>query len=281
MITTNILERQEIELTPQQQKLLVSGWGEETLSSATVESIVYLSSGIKVRGYLAYPANRLPGVKFPCVLWNRGGYKKSGFIDRFTARGIFGLMASWGYVVLATMYRGSVEGEADDALGWGAVDDVISIMDVANELPFADTTQWGIEGWSRGGFTSLNVLRKKPVFKAAIFSGAICDLYKDFSSRDFFAGELKKEYPDDNTIINGLSPMHCISELPKETNYLFLHGSKDKTVPPAHSIELASAMLTEGFNLRLCVLEGGDHFLRTHRKETESLRKLWFEKYLR
>lgn len=260
--------------------MLVSGWGLETLQSTKVESLVYNSSGIKVKGYLAYPAGGKPDTAYPCMLWNRGGYKNSGFIDTFTSRGIFGQLASWGYVVLATMYRGSVEGESEDMLGWSAVDDVLAIMDVANELPFADTSRWGIEGWSRGGFTSLNVLRKKPVFRAAIFSGAICDLHKDFSSRDFFAGELKKEYPANVRAVEELSPMLAINQLPKETNYLFLHGAKDATVPPAHSIDMASAMLSEGFNLRLCVLEGGDHFLRNHREETARLRRMWLEKYL-
>jgi hypothetical protein len=29
------------------------------------------------------------------------------------------------------------------------------------------------------------------------------------------------------------------------------------------------------------MLEGGDHFLKSHRKEVDEMRKAWFEKYLK
>lgn len=43
--------------------------------------------------------------KLPCIIWNRGGTKERGLIDNFTAKGMFGQLASWGFVVFASMYR--------------------------------------------------------------------------------------------------------------------------------------------------------------------------------
>ena len=35
------------------------------------------------------------------------------------------------------------------------------------------------------------------------------------------------------------------------------------------------------YQYRLVILEGGDHFLKNHRKEVDMQRRLWFDKYLK
>ncbi len=54
----------------------------------------------------------------------------------------------------------------------------------------------------------------------------------------------------------------------------------DDMVPVQQSIDLARKFSDEGKNYRLVIFEGGDHFLKSHRKEVDQLRKSWFEKYL-
>src|SRR3990172_5538156 len=95
-----ILEREVIELNNSQKRMIESGWGADIMSSTVVEKITYLSDGLKVKGYIAYPVNQ--SKKYPCIIWNRGGIANKGAIDSFTARGLFGQIASWGYVVLAS-----------------------------------------------------------------------------------------------------------------------------------------------------------------------------------
>jgi dipeptidyl aminopeptidase/acylaminoacyl peptidase len=278
-MATIILEREEIKLSTQQERMLISGWGQQVYKETTVEAITYQSGKYPVRAYLAFPSRIPEGTKLPCILWNRGGYRQNGLIDTFTARGIFGQLASWGYVVLASMYRGSIPGNGEDDLADGAVEDIISVMAVADELPFADTSRWAMEGWSRGGFMALNVLRQKPVFRAVILSGAICDLNLGFENSAYFAEEILRKSGDPG-IIDKLSPLQNADELPADTNYLIIHGANDRTVPPGHSINLAAALLARGCNLRLSILDGGDHFLRAQRKETERLRYAWLKKYM-
>jgi len=143
-----IIHREKINLNDSQRKMVISGWGEDTFSGSVVEKITYLSDGLKINGYLAYPADK---GKYPCIIWNRGGIGESGVIDVFNARGIYGQIASWGYCVFASHYRGNYGSEGSDEFGGNDVNDVINIIPAAEEVESANTGIWGIEGWSRGG----------------------------------------------------------------------------------------------------------------------------------
>ncbi|NWF88105.1 MAG: hypothetical protein HXY50_01445, partial [Ignavibacteriaceae bacterium] len=96
-MSNKILERHNIHLSDTHSKMIISGWGEEAYENSTVERITYLSEGLKVKGYIAYPKN--DSKKYPCIIWCRGGIGNNGAIDTFTARGIYGQLASWGYCV--------------------------------------------------------------------------------------------------------------------------------------------------------------------------------------
>ena len=50
-----IIERKRVELGDTQNKMIKSGWGEDSLNNSVVEKMTYSSDGLKVKGYLAYP----------------------------------------------------------------------------------------------------------------------------------------------------------------------------------------------------------------------------------
>ena len=62
---------------------------------------------------------------------------------------------------------------------------------------------------------------------------------------------------------------------------LLLHGNADERVLPHDSIDLSYKLLKYNIPFRLVMLEGGDHFLKSHRKEADEMRRAWFEKYLK
>ncbi len=176
-----IIERNKIELTDSQNSMINSGWGEGIIKNTIVEKITYLSDGLKVKGYVAYPGDT--SKKYPCIIWNRGGIGNRGVIDSFTARGLFGQLASWGYVVFASQYRGNDGGEGKDEFGGDDLNDVLNLTPLAKEFEFADDDRWGIEGWSRGGMMTYLALTKNnhpayPAanFKCAIITGGIANL---------------------------------------------------------------------------------------------------------
>ncbi|MFA6599157.1 MAG: prolyl oligopeptidase family serine peptidase [Ignavibacteriaceae bacterium] len=280
-MTSKIIERIEIPLTAQQEKMLTSGWGKDAIERANVEKIIYLSDGLRIEGYLAYPKQQKENEKFPCIIWNRGGAGAHGMIDSFAARGMFGQLASWGYVVFASMYRGSLEGK--DEIGGGDVNDALALLSLAEEIPFADTSKWGIEGWSRGGLMTYLILQQTPIFKCAIFVGAISDVRMPAKNTPAMVELFKHAFPKDifDTEMNKRSALEHVDQFAKETNYLLIHGGGDDIISPLQSIEMAKKLSEKEINYRLVILEQGTHYLRNHRKEVAALRKHWYEKYLK
>lgn len=286
-----IHEREAIVLNLTQNKMIASGWGQEVLDNTVTEKITYLSDSLKVRGYISSPVDK--SKRYPCVIWNRGGIGNKGAIDSFTARGIFGQLASWGYVVFATQYRGNDGGEGQDEFGGDDVNDVLNLIPLADEIENAETAKWGIEGWSRGGMmTYLSLTRTNfpnyPAggFKCAIVSGGIANLRCNSEESTFMRrlyevtlGKYKeKEFYEK---CESRSIVKFPEKLPEDTPILIIHGTKDERVLPHDSIDLSYKLLELKIPFRLVMLEGGDHFLKSHRKEVDEMRKKWFEKFLK
>ncbi len=292
--SSKILERNPVRLNQSQEKMIISGWGKEVIENTVVEKITYLSDGLKVIGYVAYPIRHGgQSEKYPCVIWNRGGYSDRGAIDSFTARGIYGQLASWGYVVFASQYRGNDGGEGKDEFGGNDVNDVLNLIPLADEFDFAYKEKWGIEGWSRGGMMTYLALTRNhnPVypaggFKCAIVSGGIANLRcssdeSPFMRRLFeatlgeYKGEEFYEKCDSRSIVK------FADKLSKTTPILMIHGTNDDRVLPHDSLDLSYKLLEYKIPFRLVMLEGGDHFMKKYRKEVDEMRKSWYEKYLK
>ncbi len=69
------------------------------------------------------------------IIWNSGGNRKEGLIDDFLAQGIYGEIASWGYVVLASQYR------EEDEFGGKDVNDVLNLVPIADGISFCDSVE--------------------------------------------------------------------------------------------------------------------------------------------
>lgn len=279
-----IVEKKQIELNPSQTAMLKSGWGADAIDNSAVYKITYLSDGLKVKGYVAVPKN-LGKEKYPCVIWNRGGFGNSGAIDEFTARGIFGQLASWGYVVFASQYRGNAGSEGYDEFGGSDVNDILNLIPLAEEIKEADKSLWGIEGWSRGGMMTYLALKRSDIFKAVIISGGIADLHCNAQESRFMRmlyreklGEMDsagfKEKCMERSVIN------FADKLPRTAHYLLLHGTGDERVSPKDSLALSYKLLENNIPFRLVMLEGGDHFLKSHRREADKMRRQWYERFL-
>jgi dipeptidyl aminopeptidase/acylaminoacyl peptidase len=77
------------------------------------------------------------------------------------------------------------------------------------------------------------------------------------------------------------SIVNFTEKLSKTTPMLIIHGNADNRVLPHDSLDLSYKLLDLKIPYRLVMLEGGDHFLKSHRKEVDEMRKNWFEKYLK
>ena len=279
-----IIESEKINLSTMQTKMAISGWGKDAIENTVVNKITYLSDGLKVKGYTAFPKDN--SQKHPCVIWCRGGIGNRGVIDDFNAQGIFGQLASWGYVVLFSQYRGNAGGEGTDQFGGDDVNDVLNLIPAADELPNADTETWGIEGWSRGGMMTYLALTHTNKFKAAVVTGGIADLRcnaneSKFMKRLYEITMGRHDSPEFHETCMSRSIVNFPEKLSSTTPILILHGTADNRVLPHDSLDLSYKLIDNNIPFRLVMLEGGDHFLKSHRKEVDKMRKEWFDKYLK
>ncbi|MFO7527024.1 MAG: prolyl oligopeptidase family serine peptidase [Ignavibacteriaceae bacterium] len=281
---SRIIDREVIQLNESQQKMTVSGWGKDVIESTTVEKVSYKSDEFNVKGYIAYPND--DSKKYPCIIWCRGGIGNAGAIDKFTARGIYGQLASWGYCVFASQYRGNDGGEGQDNFGGDDVNDVINLIPLAEEVPQANKDIWGIEGWSRGGMMAYLTLTRSNIFKTAVILGGIANLRCNADESKFmrrlyehtmgkYGEDEFKQKCESRSIVN------FPEKLSKKTPLLIIHGNADDRVLPHDSIDLSYKLLDLKIPFRLVMLEGGDHFMKTHPKEVDEMRKNWYEKYLK
>lgn len=279
-----LVEKNELDLNNSQLKMIKSGWGEDSVLKSIVKKITYYSDGLKVKGYVAYPKDSTG--KYPCIIWNRGGIGNAGAIDAFNARGIFGQIASWGYVVFATQYRGNDGGEGNDEFGGSDINDVLNLIPLADEIEVADRSTWGIEGWSRGGMMTYLTLTKSDIFKAAIVTGGIANLRCNADESPFMKKLYQAtmgKYGSENfqNKCNTRSIINFAEKLSTKTPLLLMHGTNDNRVLPHDTLDLSSKLIELNIKFRLVMFEGGDHFLKIHRKEVDTLRKMWFAKHLK
>ena len=257
-----LLTRKKVELTKIQEKMIISGWGHAALEETIVEEITYLSNGLKVKGYIAYPIKKF---NIPCIVWCRGGIGNSGAIDEFNARGMFGKIAAKGYAVFAPQYRGNLGGEGFDEFGGSDLNDVFNIMELADEIPAANKNIWGIEGWSRGGLMTYLAITKTDLFKAAVISGGISNVRNAVNTPLLFnrikeLSETNLELDDFNTLIENRSVINFTEKISNKTPLLIIHGTNDERVLAKDPIELSLKLLELKRDFRLVMLENGDHF---------------------
>ena len=120
------------------------------------------------------PRTRLPGERFPGVMWIHGG-PTSQFDDQFRRHQQVHFFAQRGYVVLMPNIRGSsgygLEFEDLNNECWGHCDleDVLAGVDYLKTLPYVDSDKIAVTGTSYGGIMTMAAVAFAPdVFQAAI-----------------------------------------------------------------------------------------------------------------
>lgn len=273
-----ILYEEVIKLSDSQNKLIESGWGKEVIDEVIVKNIIYDSDNLEVNGFLAYPKDI--SKKYPLVIWNRGGNLKDGMIDDFLAKGIYGEIASWGYVVLASQYR------AADEFGGRDVNDVLNLIPLADGISFCDSSKIGMEGWSRGGMMAYKVLSQTDRINCAIIISGLADLFRSEEIRSDLSKVYRKLFgsTDENEFRERMrerSAVYFADRINKNTKILLIHGTADKKISSLDSMEMYEKLKENGVESELMILEGGDHYLRKYRKELSQKRRDWFDRYLK
>ncbi len=146
-------------------------------------TIRYSSGNCEVVGYISAPADYLEK-SYPILIYNRGG---NGNFGEVTPADLC-LFAHMGYIAIATQYRGNDGGTGKDGYGGAEVQDVISLIDIAEQLPFANGKTYMI-GLSRGGLETYCTLKEEYLagrnrISAAVVGYGVSDLVKLYQVRD-------------------------------------------------------------------------------------------------
>lgn len=252
------------------------------LAGTKVEAIDYLSDGLKIKAYLVVP-NEGEGL-LPCVIYNRGGNREDGALDE-QSLAYLARIASWGYVVVASQYRGNAGGQGKEEFGGKDVNDVLSLISLLESVPRADDRRIGMYGWSRGGMMTYLALTRTDRIAAAVVIAGHPDLLSALNERP----EMEEVYKDlipnycecKERALKARSAIYWPERLHKKTPLLLLHGAADDRVHPRHNLAFSRKLLKYGHPFRLVMFEGGTHGLKEHGKERDRLIKDWLDRYVR
>lgn len=253
----------------------------EYIDDIEINGIKYLSDGLGVTGFMVKP--KAPG-NYPCIIYNRGGNRDFGQLLIAHAVMWLGELASQGYVVIASNYRGNGGGEGQEEFGGKDVNDVLNLIDVLEEIEGADTEKIGMYGWSRGGMMTFLALTRTDKIKAACVGGANSDL-TNIDRPNMETGVYAELIPDYATnkeaALKKRSAVYWADQFPKDVPILMLHGNSDWRVKSTNSLKLALEFEKHRIPYRLKIFEGGDHGIREHRAEVNREVYAWFERFLK
>lgn len=278
------INSEPVELKRTEYKTVQKMYSDEVLDRTRVERITYYSDGLKISGYTARPRN--PG-RYPLLLWNRGGSGDRGALNDLTAYLILASTAVWGYVVLATHYRGNMGSEGTEDWGDRDIFDAYHLLETAKEISNADTSRVAIEGPSRGGMTTYRILAMDDRFRCAIVHAGVSDVVSLCDRKENFARFcdtlLAKFDPSEKAKeLNKRSAQRWVDKLPKSTPILLMHGDRDSVIPLEQSKVMDQELTRHGIPHEFHVIEGGGHVALKDGsyREIDRLRKAWLEKHL-
>jgi dipeptidyl aminopeptidase/acylaminoacyl peptidase len=252
------------------------------LGSVEASNITYWSDGLRISGFLVKPS---AGGPHPCIIYNRGGNRDFASIDARIVTQLLCRMASWGYVVVASQYRGHGINEGRDEFGGRDLDDVLNLFPLLDAEAGADASRIGMYGGSRGGMMTYLTLTRTARVRAAVVRCGVSDLTdwkEDRNDMEQVFRELIPGFdPADDTPLIARSAVRWADRLCKSTPLLMMQGTADWRVNPLSALRFAEQLLAAQHPFRLVMLEGSDHALTEHVPERDRLTREWFDRFVR
>jgi dipeptidyl aminopeptidase/acylaminoacyl peptidase len=253
----------------------------ERYASVTLHDITYASDGLRIKGFMALPP--AGAASYPAVIFNRGGSGPKGALTPETAMPIIGLYASWGYVAIASNYRG-VGGSQGATEEWGGrdVDDALNVLPLLDSLPYVDQDRLGLVGGSRGGMMAYMMLARTQRFRAAVAFGAPSRIHAEQAQayiRKTMAGYLPQG-SDPQLEAEKRSAVLWAQTMCETTPLLVLHGTGDRRVDAMHSLDLATKLQELHRPYKLIMYDNADHVLAGRRTESNADIRWWLDNYV-
>lgn len=199
---------------------------------------------------ITYPTNFDASKKYPVMLYLYGGSHAQLVTDRWLGGvGYFDMyMAQNGYLVFTLDNRGSDARGRDFTrvthrnLGEAEMADQIVGIDYLKSLPYVDSDNLGIFGWSYGGYMTTSLMTKhNDIFKAAVAGGPVMD-WKYYEA---MYGERYMDTPQENP--EGYKKTSLLNKASKLNGHLLIiHGAQDPVVVQQHSMDFVEQCIKSG-----------------------------------
>lgn len=249
-------------LTTPRKTLLIDGNGKEikklheadnplkNLRLAPIELVkLKAEDGSDLYGRLIRPLDPEAGKKYPVIVYVYGGPHAQLVTNSWLGGANFYLLylAQKGYVVFTLDNRGSANrGKAFEhiihrRLGEMEMRDQLVGIEYLKTLPYVDGGRIGVDGWSYGGFMSINLKLNYPgVFKVATAGGPVTD----WKYYEVMYGERYMDSPDENP--EGYKAASLLQQAGKlDGKLLIIHGDMDDVVVMQHSLALLRRFVEE------------------------------------
>ena len=245
----------------------------------------YQSDGFDVEGYYLKPKNAQG--KLPVVIFNRGGNGPYGYVIFPKKMGFIADIASAGYVVVGSQYRGSsrhIDNNGQDEFGGADVNDVLQLLTLLEQIPKADADNVALMGWSRGAMQAYLAARQMPKIKTIVAIAGNADVKQALEWRPEMENVYQKRVPDfaqnRESALQQRSVIHWIDALPK-VPILLVHGDQDERVNAEQSRILAAALTQQNHAHKLVIYADDGHSLHRHKNELVSEVVAWLEATLK
>jgi dipeptidyl aminopeptidase/acylaminoacyl peptidase len=194
---------------------------------------------------------------------------------------MFHRLAKAGFAVVAPLYRGSDGGEGRDEMGGADLNDLMNILPILSQLDSLDTRNVFLYGISRGGMMVFQAIRDGFAARAAATVGAFTDL-GELTSSGPGVTTAKTIWPDFEERRKEIISRRSAIQWPERLGLplLLMHGSKDRDVPPAQTLQLATQIAKTQKEFGVIVFPGGSHTVQQYRVERDRQVVEFFRRHL-
>lgn len=237
--------------------------------------------GTLLNGWMIKPSGFNPSKKYPVVMTQYSGPGSQEVTERWSFSWNE-YLAQEGFLIVCVDPRGTGARGEDFRkvtymqLGKYESDDMVEAARYIAKLPYADSKNIAIWGWSYGGFmTALTMEKGGDLFKAGIAVAPVTN----WRFYDNIYTERYMRTPDENAEgYDENSPIFHADKI--KGRLLLVHGSADDNVHLQNTMEFSEALVQAGIPFDMAIytnrnhgIRGGNTTLHLYRKMTEFLKE--------
>ena len=250
----------------------------------------YISDTATVEAWLYKPV-KPNKKKFPVIIYNRGGMGNFGNLEE-TNLVDFYKMAQNGYIVLATKTRFAGQNGKYDQHGGVDVNDIVNLKTIYENLPYADTSNVFMYGFSRGGQNTYQASLKMKLNAMVVTAGTSDWLSRIKDRKEFVEGwtdddasmnylGFAKVFPnwkaDSLQLLKDRSAICWVDKI--NTPVLILHSRQDPKVPCTDALKMANKLQEYNKEYALIIYDEPSHSLPFSQFDSYDQMFAWFDKH--